>query len=147
MTPSPTLLIFPDVNVWLALNHQIHVHHAAAMRWFAAQDESATFVFCRQTQMGFFRLMTTDAVLGSDVITQCQCWAIYDRWIEDGKAILIGEPIGLEELFRLRTAEDSPSPKAWMDAYLAAFAEAENLILVTFDRALAGKAKGTVLLS
>jgi predicted nucleic acid-binding protein len=33
-----------------------------------------------------------------------------------------------------------------MDAYLAAFAEAENLILVTFDRALAGKAKGTVLL-
>jgi hypothetical protein len=141
-----TSSIFPDVNVWLAINHQIHVHHTAAMRWFAAQDESATFVFCRQTQMGFFRLMTTDAVLGSDVITQRQCWAIYDRWIEDGNAILVAEPAGLEAVLRPRTSVDSPSPKAWADAYLAAFAEAANLTLVTFDRALAGKAKGAVLL-
>jgi predicted nucleic acid-binding protein len=33
-----------------------------------------------------------------------------------------------------------------MDAYLAAFAEAANLTLVTFDRALAGKVEGAVLL-
>jgi toxin-antitoxin system PIN domain toxin len=142
-----TSSIFPDVNVWLALNHQIHVHHTATMRWFAAQDETVGFVFCRQTQMGFFRLMTTEAVLGREVITQRQCWAIYDRWIVGGKAILAGEPPGIEDALRLRTSADSPSPKAWADAYLAAFAEAANLTLVTFDQALAGKVKGAVLLA
>ena len=142
-----TSSIFTDVNVWLALNHQIHVHHTAAMRWFVAQDESAGFVFCRQTQMGFFRIMTTEAVLGREVLTQRQCWAIYDRWIEGGKAILAGEPAGIEAVLRQRSSADSPSPKAWADAYLAAFAESANLTLVTFDRALAGKTKGAVLLT
>lgn len=146
MKPSMTSSIFPDVNVWLALNHEIHVHHTAAMRWFDSQGEAATFVFCRQTQMGLFRLMTTEAILGTDVMTQRQCWEIYDRWIEGGKAILAGEPAGLEAGLRPRTSADSTSPKAWADAYLAAFAEAAHLILVTFDRALAGKLKGAVLL-
>jgi toxin-antitoxin system PIN domain toxin len=142
-----TSSIFPDVNVWLAIHHRIHSHHESAMHWFASLDESAIFVFCRQTQMGFFRLMTTEAVLGGDVITQRQCWAIYDRWIEGGKSILAGEPSSLNEALRLRTSVDSPSPKTWMDAYLAAFAETAHLTLVTFDRALAVKAKGAVLLN
>ena len=141
-----TSSIFPDVNVWLALNHQIHVHHSVAMRWFAAQNESSIFVFCRQTQLGIFRLMTTEAVLGTDALTQRQCWNLYDRWIKGGKAILIGEPAGLAANLRLAASTDSPSPKAWADAYLAAFAETARLTLVTFDRALAGKAKGAVLL-
>jgi len=138
--------MFPDVNVWLALNHQIHVHHTAAMQWFSAQNESTTFVFCRQTQLGFFRLMTTEAVLGREVLTQRQSWEIHDRWVEGGKAILAGEPAGLEKILRPRTSADSPSPKTWADAYLGAFAEAGNLTLVTFDRGLAGRVKGAVLL-
>ena len=141
-----TSSIFPDVNVWLALHHQIHVHHSVATRWFAAQDESAAFVFCRQTQMGFFRLMTTEAVLGKEVLTQRQCWTIYDRWIGGGKAVLASEPAGIEDGVRRRTSADSASPKAWADAYMAAFADAARLTLVTFDRALAAKVKGSVLL-
>jgi toxin-antitoxin system PIN domain toxin len=146
MKPFMTSSIFPDVNVWLAINHKIHVHHTVAMRWFAALDDSTTFAFCRQTQMSFFRLMTTKAVLGQEVLTQRQCWAIYDHWINGGKAILAEEPVSLNTALRQRTSLDSPSPKTWMDAYLAAFAEAANLTLVTFDRALAGKVKGAVLL-
>ena len=141
-----TLSIFPDLNVWLALNHDIHVHHIAAMKWFTALDDSSVFVFCRQTQMGLFRLMTTEAVLGKDVIAQRQCWEIYSRWIDGGKAIFTAEPAGLEAGLRARTSSDSPSPKTWTDAYLATFAEAAHLTLVTFDRALAGKTKGAVLL-
>ena len=45
-----------------------------------------------------------------------------------------------------RSMADSVSPKMWMDAYLAAFAETAGLTLVTFDRALAGKVKGAMLL-
>ena len=116
------------------------------MRWFASQDEATILVFCRQTQMGFFRLITTEAVLGLEVMTQRRCWVLYDRWIEGGKAVLAAEPAGLDSAMRQRMAADSPSPKVWTDAYLAAFAETASLTLVTFDRALAGKVKGAVLL-
>jgi toxin-antitoxin system PIN domain toxin len=142
-----TSSIFPDVNVWLALSYPGHVHQAAASMWFASMDESTSFVFCRQTQLAFFRLMTTEAVLGPDVISQTDCWAIYDRWINAGKAVLAREPAGIEAALRKRTSLNSPSPKVWADAYLAAFAETAGLTLATFDRTLAGQVKGTILLS
>jgi toxin-antitoxin system PIN domain toxin len=142
-----TSSIFPDVNVWLALSYPSHIHQETATRWFHSLDERAGLVFCRQTQLAFFRLMTTEAVLGQDAISQIQCWAIYDRWIGAGKAVFVREPVGIESALRKRTSAASPSPKTWADAYLAAFAEATNLTLVTFDRALAGKVNGAILLS
>jgi uncharacterized protein len=138
--------LFPDVNVWVALHHQIHTHHAVALRWFGAQAPETVFVFCRQTQMGLFRLLTTEAVMGDEILTQRQCWALYREWITEGKARLESEPAGVGEAFEQLTTGDNLSPKTWTDAYLAAFAEAGKLTLVTFDRALAGKAKGAVLL-
>jgi toxin-antitoxin system PIN domain toxin len=141
-----TSSIFPDVNVWLALTYPDHVHHEIAGRWFDSLGDAAVFVFCRQTQLGFFRLLTNAVVLGKDVRTQRQCWETYDRWIDAGKAILAREPRGLESELRSRTTSESVSPKEWADAYLAAFAQAAGLSLVTFDQALAGKAAGAVLL-
>jgi predicted nucleic acid-binding protein len=47
---------------------------------------------------------------------------------------------------RGRSTEGLVSPKIWADSYLAAFAVAGNLTLVTMDRALAAKVKGAVLL-
>jgi toxin-antitoxin system PIN domain toxin len=141
-----TSSIFLDVNVWLALNHEVHAHHATATKWFESLDDEVILVFCRQTQMSFFRLMTTEAVLGREVITQRQCWEIYDRWIYGGKAVLAVEPAGLEAALRQRTSGESSSPKIWADAYLAAFATAAGITLVTYDRALAGKVEGAVLL-
>jgi len=109
-------------------------------------DDSARFVFCRQTQLSFFRLMTTETVMRRDVMSQAQCWGIYEKWIGAGKAVLLREPAGIEPAIRVRTSLSSPSPKAWADAYLAAFAESARLTLVTFDHALAGKVKGAILL-
>ncbi len=141
-----SLRLFPDVNVWVALHHQIHEHHEAALAWFGALEPQSSLVFCRQTQMGFFRLLTTGAVMGDETLTQRQCWTLYRQWIASGKAKLESEPAGVSQAFEQRTMADAPSPKMWMDAYLAAFAEAAHLTLVTFDRALAEKAKGKVLL-
>jgi hypothetical protein len=139
--------LFPDVNVWVALNFEMHAHHAAAKRWYEAVRPSTTIFFCRQTQLGLFRILTTVAVMGEEVLTQPQCWLIYDQWMATGQAGWAEEPRGLEAGLRAFTAQATASPKMWMDAYLAAFAEAGGLTLVTFDRALAGKAKGAVLLS
>jgi hypothetical protein len=138
--------LFPDVNVWVALNSEVHTHHATAKQWYEAIPPSANLVFCRQTQLGLFRILTTAAVMGQEVLTQLQCWRIYDQWLSTGQVAWVDEPRGLEAGLRELTAGATSSPKTWMDAYRAAFSEAGGLTLVTFDRALAGKVKGAVLL-
>ncbi len=141
-----SLRLFPDVNVWVALHHQVHTHHVKALEWFERLDPQSTLVFCRQTQIGLFRLLTTATVMGGEILTQRQCWTLYRQWISAGKALLQSEPIEVGPIFEQRTTVDASSPKDWADAYLAAFAEAAGLTLATFDRALASKAKGAVLL-
>jgi len=56
------------------------------------------------------------------------------------------EPRGIDPLFRQHTSRNEVSTKQWADGYLAAFAETAGIQLVTFDRALAAKVKGAVLL-
>jgi uncharacterized protein len=138
--------LFPDINVWVALNFQGHDHHAWAAQWYEALPDEATLVFNRQTQLGLFRILTTQAVMGNEVLAQLECWRVYDRWIETGQVAWADEPLELEAGLRALTEGSTSSPKEWMDAYLAAFAEAAQLTLVTFDRSLAAKAKGAVLL-
>jgi len=140
-----TSWLLPDVNVWVALHHQRHAHHIAATAWYEGLNEPL-LVFCRQTQLGFFRILTTSAVMGNETLTQQQCWTIYEKWLAGGFAIEQPEPLDIGLAFRARTFATEPEPKTWMDAYLAAFAEAANLTLVTFDRALAAKTPGALLL-
>ena len=142
-----TSLVFPDINVWLALSYHGHNHHETAIRWLRALQEDALLILCRHTQLGWFRLLTTEAVLSADVRSQKECWALFDQWIDGGKAILADDPAGLDDNFRRRATADSPSPKVWADAYLAAFAETGRMTMVTFDRALAGTVEGAMLLS
>jgi|ERR1019366_2121729 toxin-antitoxin system PIN domain toxin len=140
-------LIFPDVNVWLALNYEKHIHSSAAVQWYESVDPVPTLVFCRHTQLGLFRLLSTDLVMKQDALSQARCWEIYDRWVDSDRAFFGLEPSGLEAALRTKTSAEKITTKAWADAYLAAFAETAGLRLVTFDRALAGKATGAVLLS
>ncbi|UWZ86568.1 TA system VapC family ribonuclease toxin [Occallatibacter riparius] len=142
-----SLQLLPDVNVWVALNHEIHLHHRAAHSWFGALDERSMLIFCRQTQIGFLRLLSTETLMKAEVLTQRECWQLYTKWIEGGRASCWNEPPGLERNFYSRTVTEQRSPKVWQDAYLAAFAETAGLTLVTFDKALAGKAKGAILLN
>ena len=42
-------MLLPDVNVWLALTFDSHVHHPAAKAWFDALSGELCF-FCRYTK-------------------------------------------------------------------------------------------------
>jgi toxin-antitoxin system PIN domain toxin len=127
---------FPDVNVWLALSYDRHVHHVAAAQWLDGKDEPV--FFCRFTQLGLLRLLTNEQVMGADVLTQRKAWQAYHRWLEDARIGLHDEPDSarLETLFEELSTRSRPSTKLWADAYLAAFARTAGLTLVTFDRAL-----------
>jgi toxin-antitoxin system PIN domain toxin len=141
-----TSSVFPDINVWIALVFDQHRHHEDAVRWYNALDPFTIFAFCRHTQLGLFRLLSTDTVMGQNALSLRDCWQVYDEWIDTGQAVLLPEPAAMEDELRRRTSQAMVAPKLWADAYLAAFAEAAELTLVTFDRVLAGKVKGAVLL-
>ena len=141
-----TSFLFPDINVWVALTHGRHVHHLVANDWLESEAVDVRLSFCRFTQLGFLRLLTAEAVMGEDVYGQAEAWVIYDRWLKNDRVSLIEEPPGLERRFRALTRSRQASPKVWGDAYLAAFAEASQLTLVTFDRAFRRKLKPLILL-
>jgi uncharacterized protein len=133
---------FPDVNVWVALTYRGHQQHVPAAAWFGRLTNE-TVGFCRLTQLSFLRLLTHPAVMQEDVRTQREAWEVYDRLVGDPRVAFYPErdPDALSHEFRKLTATGQFAPQQWPDAYLAAFARAEDLILVTFDRAL-GKLAG-----
>jgi predicted nucleic acid-binding protein len=105
-----------------------------------------TLAFCRFTQLGLLRLLTISAVMGDEVMTQPQAWAAYDRWLQDPRVTVVDEPPGIEPRFRSLTRRRQPATKDWADSFLAAFATAGHLTLVTFDRGLRVKARAAILL-
>lgn len=127
-------MLLPDVNVWLALTFDSHVHHPAAKLWFDALSGELCF-FCRTTQQGFLRLATNVKVFGQSALTLRQAWEKYDLLQSDAFVSYIDEPPGIEPFWRSYTNRQSYSPKVWIDGYLAAFARAANFELITFDRA------------
>ncbi|HTV05478.1 MAG TPA: TA system VapC family ribonuclease toxin [Acidobacteriaceae bacterium] len=145
MSAYSTSSVFPDLNVWIALSFTRHSHHIQAMQWLRSLDE-VRLIFCRYTQLGFLRLLSTEAVMGNEVLTQVEAWKEYDGWLATGFAIYQDEPDRLEEVFRSISKQPRSSPKEWADSYLAAFSVAAGVRLVTFDRALKARAGDAILL-
>jgi len=129
-------MLLPDVNVWLALTFDSHVHHPAAKVWFDALSVQIC-LFCRMTQQGFLRLASNHKVFGVHALTMHQAWEQYDLFRSDPCVSYAGEPVNLEAHWRRFTEGQTFSPKVWNDAYLAAFAQAGGFELVSFDKGLA----------
>jgi uncharacterized protein len=121
-----------DANVWLAFAADAHRHHLEAVKWFSAQSD-ASCAFCRITQLALLRHLTNSRIMGENVLSQANAWLAFDRLRSDPRVIFLDEPPGLEQIFRALTHAESPSHERWTDAYLASFAAASGLQLVTFD--------------
>jgi toxin-antitoxin system PIN domain toxin len=126
-----------DVNVWLAAVWGRHVHHRAAKRVIDTEDEE--MAFCRVTEAALLRLMTTPSVMGRDVRTRRQAWDAVLAIQNDPRVRFLPEPRGLAPLWLAFSKRDDVSHLLWTDDYLAAFAQAAELELVTFDRAIHGR--------
>lgn len=147
MPKSTTSFLFPDINIWIALTVERHVHHTRAIKWFESIGGSGRLFFCRFTQLGLLRLLTLEAVMGlQEVMAQAAAWKTYDRWLQDERIGFLDEPPEIEAAFRALTQRGQAAPKDWADSYLAAFAQSAQLTLVTFDQAFSSKARQLVLL-
>jgi len=97
---SRMIISLPDVNVWIALAAEGHVHHVAARDWFAAQP-AASVAFCRITQMGLLRLLTNSSVMGRGPRTIVQAWDTFAQLRADRRSVFAIEPDGVESACRL----------------------------------------------
>lgn len=136
---------FPDINLWLALT-AAHTHTKPAIEWYDSLQDGEILYFCRLTQLGLLRLLTTKSVMGANTHSQRGAWQIYEQWRNEGNAGFLIELAGIDALIGARANHLQSSPKSWNDDYLAAFAETAGVTLVTFDKTLAEKTKGAVLL-
>jgi hypothetical protein len=132
-----TSLTLPDLNVWLALSSVEHIHRDLAQRWWDSTSDQ--IAFCRYTQMGLLRLVTTAAAMKGNPLSLDDAWLLYDRFFRDIRVIFAKEPPDAGTSFRQRSGGRHSSPKLLGDAWLLAFAEASGGKLLTFDRALAAR--------
>jgi toxin-antitoxin system PIN domain toxin len=130
-------LSFPDVNVWLALASHEHVHSAVAREWWNSHEGG--MAFCRISQIGLLRLLTTAAVMGNKPLSLDRSWQIYDELLADDRVVFVYERPEVDAAFRARTAGRAASPKLWADAWMLAMAGAAGGVLVTFDMALGSR--------
>jgi toxin-antitoxin system PIN domain toxin len=121
-----------DVNVWLAAVWDRHVQHPVAKAFVDAEDDE--LAFCRVTEMAVLRLLTSPAVMGADARTRRQAWDIVLEVESDPRIRFLPEPRGLAPLWIALSKRDDSSHLLWTDDYLAAFAQALGIELVTLDR-------------
>ncbi len=124
-----------DSNVLLAFVLVNHPHHALARKWFQSLEPKETVGLCRFTQLSLLRLLTTEAILKKDTQTNCEALLVWNALATHPRCeFIFNEPSTLESLWTDLAGLDTPSPKVWMDAFLASFAMGHGLRLVTFDR-------------
>ncbi|MGA2073861.1 MAG: TA system VapC family ribonuclease toxin [Terriglobia bacterium] len=126
-------ITLPDINVWVALAAERHVHHGLARDWFTA-GSTAGIAFCRVTQMGFLRLVTNSRVMGEDVLNQRQAWGVYGELARDPRVIFALEPPEIEPVWKKLTQSAFAATGLWTDAYIAALALIDNFRVVSFDK-------------
>jgi toxin-antitoxin system PIN domain toxin len=131
-----TTSCFPDINVWLAIVVERHVHSRAASAWWNL-DQSDAIGFCRFTQLGLLRHLTNAATMKGAPLTNRRAWKTFETLQVDARVRFFPEWPALDGLLKSYTDTNQPATKIWGDAYLAAYAAVNSATLVTFDKGFA----------
>ncbi len=127
-----------DINTWIALSLDAHPQHRPARLWYGQTPfQRGDLVFCRQTELGFLRLITQSAVMarcGVGPLSNTEAVEFLDSLCADPAVVREDEPPATRSLWLQLAQGPWPSPNVWMDAYLAAFAISLGAELVTFDQ-------------
>jgi toxin-antitoxin system PIN domain toxin len=127
-----------DSNCWLAIAHEYHGVHDAALRAINTATVEHPACFCRFTEQSVLRLLSTAAIQAtyhSPPITNAGAIRLLNEWRAEPNVAFIDEPPGTRDLWLLLANRNTASQKLWMDAYLAAFAISGNFRFVTADKA------------
>jgi toxin-antitoxin system PIN domain toxin len=120
-----------DVNVWLALIDQRHVHHALVARYWN-DDTVRSRAFCRMTANALLRL-STHARAMPDPLSPHEAWITYRQFLSLPIIRWLPEPPGLDDRFCALSCAPGFAHHLWTDAYLAALAQLSGCRLVSLD--------------
>lgn len=123
---------FLDVNVWIALSLEDHPHHPRAHHYWH-HESRPHIAFCRQTSLALVRLLTQPAVTNGRPMTLPEAWQNYQAFRGLPEVVLLEESRKIESILGAWASSDTARPRLWTDAYLAAFAKAGTLRMVSFD--------------
>jgi len=126
-----------DINVLLALIAERHLHHTRCCAWWQTRDPTSPLLICREVQSALLRLLCTPAVMGPEVRSLPQAWAVYGALLQCGGFARVLEPRGVDVVWERLCRPFGHAPKVVSDAYLAAFAITGPFTLVTLDKAFA----------
>src|SRR4051812_27043208 len=84
-------MFLPDINFWLALIFNTHVHHPAAKSWLDGLSRETCY-FCRHAQQGFLRLANNPRVFQADAVSMADAWRLYDTALTDARIAFVEEP-------------------------------------------------------
>ena len=101
------MIYLPDVNVWVALTSDRHVHHVVAKEWFQNLG-SEQVAFCRITELSLLRLLTNHHVMGEDVLQPHLAWQVYDELRADPRVVFLPERVGREHPRKVTECGSSP---------------------------------------
>lgn len=121
----------PDVNVWLALVDENHIHHEKAKTYWQHQS-SPEIVFCRITTLAFLRLSTHPKVL-SRPLSVDEVWEIYQRYRTEHQVGYMDDSPDIDAEFIKMTRLADFAHHLWTDCYLAALARFQCCRIVSFD--------------
>ena len=77
---------------------------------------------------------TNPKAMADDALTLPAAWHAFDAILLDPRVTFFEEPMNVDTHWRTFTGNQAFSSNIWTDAYLAAFACAADLQIVTFDR-------------
>lgn len=131
---SPSRMRLVNWAVLVALGWPNHVHHRAAIRWFASARDRG-WSTCSITQTGFVRFSANPAVTGGTATAADAVMVLRDlgqlglhRYVADGLDLMNPEGDQLNRVHGYRQVTD---------AHLLALARDNDAVLVTFDRGTA----------
>ncbi|MES2923843.1 MAG: TA system VapC family ribonuclease toxin [Verrucomicrobiota bacterium] len=126
-----------DSNAWVALTFANHPHHSKAKAALGLCSPDQPAVFCRATEQSYLRLITTPKLIAhyrADGMTNSRAVKNLADFLGQPRIVSWpDEPSGTRDLWLKFAFGDTPSPKVWMDAYLAAFAISAKLTFTTLD--------------
>jgi len=126
-----------DSNLWIAAIFTSHPAYRRARHALLETTPSKPAIFCRATEQSFLRLASNPSLLsayGAVGMTNRDALIALKAFLSLANVCERSEPPGLVPLWERLAARETPSPKVWMDAYLASFAIAGGLRMVTLDR-------------
>jgi toxin-antitoxin system PIN domain toxin len=142
VSEAPRYLL--DVNVFVALLDEDHIHHQLVTNWFTASS-GLLWAICPFTEAGFLRYATAPR---PGQISMSEATAILARMAQEPGYHYL--PINADwHTLCSPFFKRLYGTKQVTDAYLLGLAVREGLVLVTLDKAimhLAGEHKGRVLL-